>query len=334
MSRPRVVFMGTPAFAVPALRAIAAACEVVAVVTRPDRPRGRGRTAAPSEVADAAGSLGLEVLKPERLHDPKVRERLASLNADLFAVVAFGEILSRELLGLPRLGSINLHASLLPALRGASPVQRALWEGRVGTGVTTLWMDEGIDTGDMILQRWSPIEPADTAGTLAARLADEGAPLLAESLLLAHRGHAPRVSQDRDAGSYAPRLAKADGVVDWSLDVETVWSHQRAVTPWPGAIARLQGTALRLVQTSPHHRLPARAAAGTVTGSERDGLTVACGHGVLLVRRIQAEGRTEMDAAAWARGARIATGDRFEAPEGAGPNLGTESAAQRKQVGA
>ena len=163
-------------------------------------------------MATVALELGLEVMKPESPSSTESRAAIAALKPDLFAVVAFGSILSAELLEVPRLGSINLHGSLLPRYRGASPVQRALWDGCVGTGVTTLWMDEGIDTGDLILQRWVGIEPGDHAGSLAARLATLGAPLLAESLLMAHAGEAPRRPQVREEGSYAPRLRKKEGL--------------------------------------------------------------------------------------------------------------------------
>src|SRR5262249_3593316 len=152
LTRPRVVFMGTSEFAVPSLHAVANACDVAAVVTQPDRPRGRGRATGASAVAAAAETMRLETLKPDRVNDPQWIERLRMFLPDLFAVVAYGAILGRELLGLPRLGAINLHGSMLPEYRGASPVQRALWDGRMATGVTTIWMDAGIDTGDVILQ--------------------------------------------------------------------------------------------------------------------------------------------------------------------------------------
>lgn len=157
--------MGTPQFAVPALRAVAACCEVAAVVTPPDRPRGRGLVTEPAPVAATAEALGLPVLRRDDLDAESARREIAALGADFIVVVAFGAILGAPLLGTPRLGCVNLHASLLPEYRGASPVQRALWDGRGWTGVTTLWMDEGIDTGDLILQRWMPIEPAHDAGT-------------------------------------------------------------------------------------------------------------------------------------------------------------------------
>lgn len=305
--------MGTPGFAVPALRSVARACDVVRVVTRPDRPKGRGRALAESEVAVEARTLGLPVDKPADMGDAAVRDGLAALEPDLFAVVAFGAILSPALLGVPRIGSINLHGSLLPDYRGASPVQRALWDGRAGTGVTTLWMDEGVDTGDCLLQRWAAIEPTDRADSLAARLADLGAPLLAESLLLAHAGRAPRRPQDRAAGSYARKLSKEDGIVDWGLDAVTVWNRQRAVTPWPGAAATLRGTRVLVTATWPHHRLPVGREEGTVLAVTGEGVAVACRPGVLLVTRVKPEGRGEMAAADWARGARLAVGERFEA---------------------
>jgi methionyl-tRNA formyltransferase len=309
--------MGTPEFAVPALRAVARACEVAAVVTRPDRPRGRGRETAPSAVATAAESLGLPVLKPEDVRTPETRDSLAALGADLFAVVAFGAILPPALLALPRAGCINLHGSLLPRYRGASPVQRALWDGCAATGVTTLWMDEGIDTGDCLLQRWAGIGAEDNAESLGARLAALGAPLLAESLLLAHAGRAPRRPQERGAGSYAPRLAKQDGIVNWALDALTVWNRQRAVTPWPGAQTAHRGRRLTITRAWPHHLLRAVEPPGTVLAVVGDGVAVACDPGVLLLTRVKPEGRGEMDAADWARGARLEPREKLAMEAGA-----------------
>jgi methionyl-tRNA formyltransferase len=304
--------MGTPAFAVPALRAVARCCEVALVVTQPDRARGRGRELASSEVAFAAKELGLPVEKPADMRAAAVRERLAALAPDLFAVVAFGAILDPGLLAVPRSGSVNLHGSLLPEYRGASPVQRSLWDGRAFTGVTTLFMDEGVDTGEMILQRWLAIEPGDTAGTLAVKLADLGAPLLAESLLLAAAGRAPRRPQPAGDGSYAGKLHKRDGVMDWAVDAVTVWNRARAVTPWPGATTQHDGKRLLVTACWPHHRLAVPEAPGTVLAVTCEGVMVACGSGVLVVTRVKPEGRKEMAAADWARGARLGAGARFE----------------------
>jgi methionyl-tRNA formyltransferase len=303
--------MGTPEFAVPSLRALAPCADVVAVVTQPDRPRGRGREITPSPVARVAEALHLPLMKPEKVNAPESLEALRALGADLFAVVAFGAILSPAMLEIPRLGSINLHGALLPDYRGASPIQRALWDGRAGTGVTTMWIAEGVDMGDMIQQRWVAIDPKDDAASLAARLAEIGAPLLAESLRLAWAGRAPRIPQDPGAGSYARKLTKGDGVVDWSLDAFTVWNRQRAVTPWPGATTAFRERHLLLVRTEPHHLLPPGAAPGTVLEVSRDGVTVACSSGALRVVTVRPEGRADMSAAEWARGTRVAAGDRL-----------------------
>lgn len=304
--------MGTPDFAVPALGAIARACDVAAVVTQPDRPRGRGLERAPSAVALEAGRLGLNVLKPERVNTPELCGQLAALAPDLLAVVAFGAILGGELLRLPKLGAINLHGSLLPDYRGAAPVQRALWDGRAWSGVTTLWMDEGIDTGDVILQRWHPIGADDDAGSLARALAALGAPLLAESLTLAYAGRAPRRPQERAAGSYARKLAKRDGELDWTLDAVAVWNHQRAVTPWPGAAASFQGRRIQVLVARPLDLVPRAVAPGTVLGVEADAVTVACRRGALSLLRLKPEAKGEMGAAEWARGARVVAGATFD----------------------
>jgi methionyl-tRNA formyltransferase len=252
-------------------------------------------------------------MKPEDPNATESRDAIAALRPDLFAVVAFGAILSPLLLGIPRLGSINLHGSLLPDYRGASPVQRALWDGRPWTGVTTLWMDEGIDTGDLLLQRWTAIEPGEDAGRLAERLAALGGPLLAESLCRAANGDAPRVAQDRSAGSYARKLSKADGIVDWALDAVTVWNHQRAMTPWPGAVTGFGGRRLLLIRCRPFDLLASAAPAGRIVGVDAEGVRVACGRGTLLLERVKPESRGEMDAAEWARGVRIQVGDMMEA---------------------
>jgi methionyl-tRNA formyltransferase len=303
--------MGTPEFAAPALRATFAACDLAAVVTQPDRPSGRGRTVTASAIARLGEQLQVPVMKPEDVNAPESRAALGALAADLFAVVAFGSILSPATLALPRLGGMNLHGSLLPDYRGASPVQRALWDGRAGTGVTTLWMDDGIDTGDLVLQRWVPIEASDDAGTLAARLAEVGGPLLAESLVLASSGGAPRTPQDRKAGSYARKLGKSDGIVDWAHDAVTVWNCQRAVTPWPGATTAFRDRHLLLVRTQPHHLMPLGVGAGTVVEIGHDGLVVACAPGALRLITVRPEGRGDMAAAEWARGARVEPGDRL-----------------------
>jgi methionyl-tRNA formyltransferase len=304
--------MGTPEFAVPSLRAVARSCDVALVVTRPDRPRGRGRHLGTSEVAQAAEELGLPVTKPEDVNAQESCAALQALAPDLFAVVAFGAILKPALLSVPRLGSINLHGALLPEYRGAAPVHAALRDGRTGTGVSTMWIEEGIDTGDIILQRWIGIEPDDHAGSLAGRLAELGAPLLAESLLLAHADRAPRVKQDATRASYAPRIRKCEGLLDWKHDVEAVWNRQRAVTPWPGATTGFHGRRLIVTESRPLDRIPVADPPGTVVAVTTEGVAVACGTGALLLARVKPDGRAEMDAAEWARGARVERGATLE----------------------
>ncbi|NOT32597.1 MAG: methionyl-tRNA formyltransferase [Candidatus Eisenbacteria bacterium] len=316
MSRPRVVFMGTPAFAVPALEAVAEACDVTLVVTQPDRPKGRGLALAESEVATAAARIGVrEIYKPADARTAETLARVRAAAPDLAAVVAFGAILPAELLAAPRLGCINLHGSLLPDYRGASPVQRALWDGRAMTGVTTMWMDEGIDTGDLILQRCEPIRAEDDAGSLATRLANVGAPLLAESLLAAHAGNAARAPQDRTAGSYARKLKKRDGAMDWTLDAIALWNRARAVTPWPGAFTEGAGRRLVVTRATPIDVLEHAGEPGQVVAVDRDGVRVLCGRGVLRLERVKPEGRAEMAAADWAHGARIAPGSKMRRME-------------------
>ena len=303
--------MGTPDFAVPALREAARRTDVVAVVTQPDRPRGRGLNLAPSPVAVAAEALKLGVLKPENPNDDATRAALANLEPDLSAVVAFGVILSPALLAVPRLGAINLHGSLLPDYRGASPVQRVLWDGRKSTGVSTLWMDSGIDTGDVILSAEEPILDDDDAGSLAARLAERGAPLLAESLTLAFEGRAPRLPQLKGAGSYARKLAKRDGEVNWTDSSRTVWNHQRAVTPWPGAGTAFRGERMRLERTRVASESGSAGEPGTVLELGGAAVNVACGTGTLDILEIRPAGRARLAAADWARGARLKPGERF-----------------------
>ena len=301
--------MGTPEFSVPALRAVAEHCTITRVVTQPDRPAGRGRHLAESAVAREAVVLGLTVDKPLDMRAPEVRDALAADHADVFAVVAFGAILSPALLAVPRAGCLNLHGSLLPDYRGASPVQRSLWDGVAETGVCTIFTDDGIDTGDVVLAARESVRDDDDAASLAARLALLGGPLLAESCVLAHEGRAPRAPQDRSAGSYAKKLKKADGAVDWALPAKTVWHHARAVTPWPGATAGHAGRRLIVLAS---HPAQGRGAPGEVLAVDSSGILVACGEDALRLTSVKPEGRAACAAADWARGARLAQGNRLD----------------------
>jgi methionyl-tRNA formyltransferase len=318
----RIVFMGTPRFAVPPLAALAAArFEVPAVYAQPDRPAGRGRKTAAPPVKEWAAGHGLAVHQPEDANSPASLALLRDLAPDLFVVVAYGCILSPELLRVPRLGALNVHASLLPDYRGAAPVTGAILDGRPGTGVTTLWMDEGIDTGDLVFQRYLPILPEETAGELSERLAEAGAALLVDTLRAIERGAAPRLPQDRAAGSYCRKLRKEQGVIDWSADAERVARHVRAMTPWPGAQASFAGSDLLVERARVLDLLPRAAAPGTVLGPAEvgpaEGVAVACGRGAVELVAVRPAGKAGMAAGAWWRGLRAA-GGRFHAP-GTGP---------------
>jgi len=298
----RIVFLGTPAFAVPALGAALRHDEVVLVAAQPDRPKGRGRALAAPHVKAAALAHGLPVLQVESPNRPGVLGALGALAPDLFVVVAYGAILSRALLAVPRLGAINLHGSLLPAYRGASPIQAAIADGLARTGVSTMWMDEGLDTGDVIFEEPVPIGPDQTAGELSETLATVGAELLASTLRAIERGDAPRAPQDGARATLTKRLKKRDGFVDFTLPAPRVHDRARAMTPWPGAVAEFEGERVRLDRT---HVAAGKGAAGAVLGpGPLGGLLVACGEGAIEVTRVTPPGRPEMDAAAWWRGLR------------------------------
>lgn len=309
--------MGTPAFAVPSLEAVAAAGhEVCAVVTQPDRPVGRGGRVRPSPVKETAQRLGIPVLQPERVRRPAAVAELAAVQADCFVVVAFGQILPRSVLELPRYGCINVHASLLPAYRGAAPIHWAVLNGETETGVTTMWMDEGLDTGDMLLKTRLPIGPDETTGELHDRLAVAGAELLVESLALIERGEAPREPQNPDLATYAPLLLPEHERVDWSQPAQAVHNQIRGLCPWPGAytpspLGRLKLWRSRLDGAAPPDRAATGgdgAAPGTVLAVDADGIWVQCGDTALRLTEVQPENKRPMPADAFARGYRVAPG--------------------------
>ncbi len=318
----RLVFFGTPEFATPSLAALAARFEVALVVAQPDRPQGRGQAVAAPPVKQRAFELGLACMQVERAGAPGALAALAQLRADLFVVVAYGAILSPALLALPRLGAINLHASLLPEFRGASPIQAAILAGRGETGNTTMWMDEGLDTGDTILARALAIGPDETAGELSGRLAADGAALLVETVQRIVDGDAPRRPQDEARASLTKKIRKADGALDFAQPARAVHDRARAMTPWPGAQAGFEGATVRLERT---RLVPAdwtkttdaRPEPGAILGEgPQGGLAVACGDGALEVLRVRPAGRKDMDALDWWRGLRSGKGSapRFTTP--------------------
>lgn len=308
----RVLFMGTPAFACPVLEAVhRAGHEVVGVVTQPDRPAGRRGQLAPPPVKVLARSLGLRVLQPTRVRRPEVVRELAELRPDVTLTAAFGQILSPAVLAVPRLGSLNVHASLLPRYRGAAPIARAIMAGEAETGVTIMWMDEGMDTGDLLCWRAVPIHPDDTAGTLHDRLAALGAELAVEALRLVEEGRAPRIPQDHALATYAPKLTREDERIDWSEPAARVRDRVRALSPFPGAYTESPAGMLKVwaVELVPG---AGGAPPGMVVATPRGGApVVACGEGAVALTEVQPEGRRRMSGQALVAGYRLRPGDRL-----------------------
>lgn len=309
----RVVFMGTPEFAVPALEALVADGQrVVGVVTQPDRAIGRGRRVVHSPVKAAALKHGLSVLQPRSLRRPEAVEELRRLRPDVIAVAAFGQILRSSVLALPPLGCLNVHPSLLPKLRGASPINFAVLEGLDVTGVTIMLMDEGMDTGPILSQVPEPIRPDDDAATLGGRLAELGARLLVQTL----HGWAARrltpIPQDNSQATYSRPLIREDGLVDWSLPAAALERRARAFVPWPGTYTHWEGKLLKLLRVRVAPESGSRGAPGQVVGLERlqdasgaegpSALIVATGVGSLRVERLQLEGRRAVSAEEFVRG--------------------------------
>jgi methionyl-tRNA formyltransferase len=316
----RIVFMGTAAFAVPSVQSLReAGHELLAVVTQPDRPGGRGLGVRPSPVKAWAVETGLPVLQPEKARDPAFVEELRALAPELIVVVAYGQILKPAVLELPPYGCVNVHGSLLPELRGAAPIQWAILRGYRETGVTTMFMDEGMDTGDILLQAREPIPPEDTAGELAARLAPLGAGLLVETVSLIAAGRATRAPQDSERATYAPLLSREDAAISWEEDAASVRNRIHGCNPAPGAHAiGPDGRAVKLWRAevageeapAPATGVPAKP--GEVLALDERGLQIRCGTGVLRLLEVQPESRPRQEALAYARGYRLAPGARFD----------------------
>ena len=297
--------MGTPAFAVPSLDALArAGHELLCVVAQPDRPAGRGQALRPPATKDWALARGIAVLQPEKVRDGTLCAALAPLKPDALVVAAYGRILGKDLLSLAPHGAINVHGSLLPRYRGAAPIQWAVANGEPETGVTIMQMDEGLDSGDMLLQRAMPIGPADTAEALSPRLAALGGEALVEALALLTAGKLAPVRQDASEVTLAPILTKEDGKVDWTRAAAVVAARLRGFTPWPGAFTTLDGKTVKLLEVEVLDAA-ARGDAGTGEKVAGRGLAVSCGGGTtLLVTRLQPEGKAPQEALAFLNGLR------------------------------
>jgi methionyl-tRNA formyltransferase len=309
----RVVFLGSGAFAIPSFEALLShGHEVVALVTQPDREKGRGRGIASPPVKPLAERHAVPILQPRRIREPEAALRLRVLAPEVQVVVAYGQILPRAVLDIPPRGTVNVHGSLLPRYRGAAPIQWALARGERETGVTTMLLDEGLDTGPILLARQTPIGPEETAADLAPRLARLGAELLIETLDgLASGGLVPR-PQDDTAATLAPPLKKADARVDWARPSSEIANRIRGFQPWPGATARWRDRDLKILRARPEPGGGDDALPGAVVAVDHEGIVVACGGRTRLrALEVQPESRRPMAAAAFAAGARLRAGDRF-----------------------
>lgn len=297
----RIVFLGTPGFAVPSLLALIAAHQVVGVVTRPDRPAGRGQKLLPSPVKEVALARGLPLFQPETLCSPQAVARLAEWQPEAIVVVAFGQILRPSVLALPPYGCLNVHASLLPRWRGAAPIPAAILAGDATTGVTLMRLDEGLDTGPILAQVECPIAPDDTTATLTARLAELGARLLVETLPGWLAGEVRPRPQDPSLASYCRPLRKEDGSLDWSRPAIELDRRVRACAPWPGAYTTWQGQRLKLLRTRPHPTWSGAALPGTVVALP-GGAGVVTGRGLLELLEVQLAGKKPLAVGLFVRG--------------------------------
>lgn len=313
----RVAFFGTPDFAVPSLRALVAADhEVGLVVTQPDRPAGRGYRLVPSPVKETAQTLALPVVQPESVSAPEFLGALRALAPEACVVVAFGQKITPELLSLAPFGWVNVHASLLPRWRGAAPVVRAILAGDEVTGVTTMYLDTGWDTGDMILRRRVAIDPEVDAGTLTARLAREGAALLVETMDQIQRGVAPRIPQPEAEATVAPRVRPEEGAIDWERSAGELHNLVRGLSPSPGAFTFWRGKRLKVrkARVAPDGAEKASAQGSCGPGAiiaTGEGLVVACGAGALELLSVQLEGGKALGGGEFLRGQRPEAGERL-----------------------
>lgn len=323
----RLIFCGTPSFAVPTLKYLLAQTdfEVLAVITQPDRPRGRGMHVTASPVKETALAAGVSVHQPEKIRTPETEELVRRLSPDCIVIIAYGQIIPAGLLPIPKLGWINLHASLLPKYRGAAPIQWAITNGETHTGLTTMRIDAGMDTGDMLLQKLMDIAPGDTTATLATRLAEAGAPLMAETLRGLRAGTLPAKPQEHDQASYAPLLKKEDGKIDWTRPAREIHNRMRAFTPWPGTSTIFRGNTYHILAEPVSDQISGATplSPGTLRivkdlrsspgmPGKLAALLVSCGGATeLRVLSVKREGGKSVDAMEFAQGVRLTEGERL-----------------------
>ena len=305
--------MGTPDFSVGALKALAEnGYEIAGVVTQPDKPRGRGKASAMTPVKEAALELGLTVYQPARVREQSFMDTVRALNPDVIVVSAFGQIIPKALLELPRYGCVNIHASLLPKYRGAAPIQWAVMDGEPVSGVTIMQMDEGLDTGDMLAKTEVPLEPDETGGSLFDKLSRAGAELLIRTLPALEQGTLTPEKQPLESPTaYARMIRKEDGRIDWNLEAEAIEQRIRGLNPWPSAYTELTGKILKIWRAEV---LPKESGQtpGTVTEAGKGGFCVQTGKGVLRLLEVQLEGKKRMDAQAFLRGFHAVPGMKLE----------------------
>ncbi len=309
----RIVFMGTPDFAEGSLKALlASGHEVAAAVTQPDRPKGRGNVMQFPPVKELAQKAGIPVYQPEKVREPGFLQEMQNLQPDVIVVVAFGQIIPREILELPKYGCVNVHASLLPKYRGAAPIQWAVINGEKTSGVTTMKMDAGLDTGDILLQREVPLAPDETGGSLFDKLRDTGAQLLLETLDALENGAVTPRPQPKDSPTaYASMLTKQMGHIDWTKSAEEIERLVRGLSPWPGTYTRLRGKTLKIWRARAAAENSAAQPAQVVLCTKRE-LAVQTGSGLLFLEELQLEGKKRMETELFLRGFPVSEEDQLE----------------------
>ena len=302
--------MGTPDFALQTLQGlIDAGCKMVGVYTQPDRPKGRGKQLAVPPVKELAQKYDIPVYQPLKLRQSEAVAELEALAPDLIVVVAYGQILPKRVLEIPAHGCINVHASLLPKYRGAAPINKAIIDGETETGITTMYMDVGLDTGDMLVKKALSIGPEETAGELHDRLASLGRETMEETLRQLCAGTLQREVQDDEQSTYASLMKKEDGRIDWSRSAQEIHNHVRGLDPWPGAYTTINGELLKLAETRPE---AAEGLPGNVIAADKNGVCVACGSGSLRIQQLQLAGRKRLAAADFLRGCPLEAGAMME----------------------
>ncbi len=305
----RIIYFGTPEFSLQPLRALLnSEHEVLAVVTQPDRKKGRGKIVALSSVKLEAQRAGLEILQPYKVRESAFIDEIRSLAPAVIVVVAYGQILPLEILKMPEFGCINIHASILPKYRGAAPINWAIVNGEEKTGVTTMLMDEGMDTGPILLQEETQIRADDTASSLSVRLSGMGAGLLLKTLEKLEQGSLKQVPQSADA-SYAPALKKADGLIEWSKSASELCNFIKGMNPWPGAYGFIEGKRVKILKAV---SVGGIGEPGVINKVEGDELFVGTGKGILSIRELQPSGKPEMAVRAFIQGRRLSEGMRFD----------------------